>query len=41
MFSFVPQINHLVTIELSFVLLSILAIISSKTINIFCFLFGL
>ena len=41
MFSFLPPIYNLVTIELSFLLLSILAIISTKTINILRFLFGL
>ena len=37
MFSFLPLINNSVTIGLSFLLLSVLAIISSKTINIFRF----
>ena len=41
MFSFLPLINNLVTAELSFSLLIILAIISSSTINILCFLFVL
>ena len=41
MFSFLPLINNSVTIELSFLLLSISAIILSKTINILRFLFGL
>ena len=41
MFSFLPLIYSLVTIELSFLLLSILAMISTKTINILRFLFGL
>ena len=41
MFSFPPLINNSVAIGLSFLLLSISAIISSNTINIFCFLFGL
>ena len=33
-FNFLPQINNLVTVESSFLLLIISAIISSKTINI-------
>ena len=37
MFSFLPLVNNSVTIGLSFLLLSVLAIISSKTINIFRF----
>ena len=34
--NFLPLINNSVTIEFSFLLLIILAIISSKTINILC-----
>ena len=41
MFSFFPPINSSVTIGLSFLLLSISAIISSNTTNIPQFLFGL
>ena len=41
MFSFLPLINNSVTIELNFLILSISAIISSKTINILRFLCGL
>ena len=40
MFSFLPLINNSVNIGLSFLLLSISANISSKTINILCSLFG-
>ena len=36
MFNFLPLINKSVTIELSFLLLIISAIISPKTINILC-----
>ena len=39
-FSFLPLINNSVTIGLTFILLSISAIISSKRINILCSLFG-
>ena len=39
-FDFLPLINNSVTIGLSFLLLSISDIISSKTINIFRFSFG-
>ena len=41
MFSVPPLIINLVTIGLSFLLLSVSAIISSKTINILRFLHGL
>ena len=41
MFNFLPLINSSVTVELSFLLLRISAIMSSNTINIFCFLSGL
>ena len=41
MFSFLPLINNLVTTGLSFLPLSISAIILSKAINILCFLFRL
>ena len=41
MFSFLPLINSSVTIGLSFLLLNISAIISSKTINFLHLLFGL
>ena len=41
MFSFLPLINNPVTIGLGFLLLSISAIISLNTINIFGFLFRL
>ena len=40
-FNFLPLINNSVTIEFSFLLLIISAIISSKTINTFPFLFYL
>ena len=40
-FRFLPIINNSVTVGLRFLLLSISAIMSSKTINIFRFLFGL
>ena len=40
-FSFLPQINKSVTIEFSFLLLTISAIISSETINILRSLSGL
>ena len=40
MFSFLPLINNLITTRLIFLLLSISAAISSKTINILRFLFG-
>ena len=40
MFSFLPLINNLVTTGLSFLLLRLLAIVSSKTIHILRFLFG-
>ena len=40
MFSFLPLINDLVTTGLSFLLLRLLAIASSKTIHIIRFLFG-
>ena len=39
-FHFVPLINNSVTIGLGFLLLSITAITSSNTINVFGFLFG-
>ena len=41
MFSFLPLIDNSATIWLSFLLLSISAIISPKMINILGFLFGL
>ena len=41
MFNFLPRINNSVTIGLNYFLLSISAIISSKTINYLCFLFEL
>ena len=41
MFSFPPLINNSVTIDLSFSLLSIPSMVSSETINILGFLFGL
>ena len=41
MFSFLPLINSSVTTRSNFFLLSVSAIISSKTINIFLFLCGL
>ena len=41
MFSFLPLINNSVTIELSFLVLSILTTTLSNTINVIRFLFGL
>ena len=41
MFSFLPLIINSVTTGLGFLLLNISGIISSKTFNIFSFLFGL
>ena len=41
MFSFLPLLNDLVTIGLSFLILSISSVISSNIINILCFLFVL
>ena len=41
MFSYLPLKNISINVGLQFLLLSMSAIISSNTINIFCFLFGL
>ena len=40
-FNFIPLLNNSVTVGLSFLLLSISAVISSNAINIFHVLFGL